>query len=85
MDKHRIRMTNLPDDPIPVLWIEFEKDSWIDVNINLTADDNLHELLHEFITPQMEFGMNKSIPLSYHTRAFNLYELMRDYQEEIIE
>ena len=82
MNKHRIRMTYLEGDPIPVLWIEIKPDSWLDVNINLALGDNLHILLHEFIE-----GINAgpSHPLTYHTRAFNLFEGLTNYQESIIE
>ncbi len=81
MDNHRIRMTELDGDPIPVLWVEIEPDSWLDVSINLGPDDDLHVLLDEFIE-----GINAgpSYPITYHTRAFNLFEGLTNYQETII-
>ena len=82
MEKHRIRMTNLNGDPIPVLWIEIKPDSWLDVSINLGPGDDLHTLLHEFIE-----GINAgpSHPITYHTRSFNLFKGLTNYQETIIE
>ena len=82
MNEHRIRMTELEGDPIPVLWIEIKPDSWLDVSINLTANDDLHILLHEFIE---EINVGSSRPLTWHTRAFNLFEGLTGYQEAIIE
>ena len=85
MNRHRIRMTELEGDPVPVLWIEIEKDSWIDVSIDINDDmDNLHTMLHEYFNPIFEHKIGSGIPLTYDTRAFNLYEGMRGYQEEII-
>ena len=82
MNKHRIRMTELDGDPIPVLWLEINQDSWLDVNIILGPDDNIHDLIDEFMD-----GINAGPgrPITYHTRSFNLFEGMTNYQEAIIE
>ncbi len=82
MNKHRVRITELSGDPIPVLWVEIEKDSWLQLSIDMTAEDNLHELLHEFLS---DIYSGNSFPITYDSRAFNIYPNLQDYKESFIE
>ena len=80
MDTHRIRMTDIPGDPIPVLFVEIAPETWIDVNITLAEYEDLHCNLHQFLT---DMEMERSSPITWNTRAFNLYQIK--FEESIIE